>query len=422
MPRKPEILAPAGQPAALEAAVAAGADAVYFGLKQLNARRGAENFAPDALAPTLRFLHDHHARGYLTLNIDLAQRELGQAARTLELARRAGADAVLVRDAALLPLLPLFPELEFHFSTQAAISSSAGVRAAAALGLRRVVLARELTLAEIRAASAVPGIETEAFVQGALCFSCSGRCLLSSWVGGRGGNRGACTSPCRVPWSIGGGAPEKPLSMHDLCALGHLAELAEAGVAALKIEGRLKQPAWVAQAVSLYRQALDHGATPELRAAADRLGAYTGRRLTAGYLEGNRANLTGDAGRPAGSAEPPTPTAEADTAPNTIRVTIAPDATGSLRWNFTAGTQSCELRTPPQPVRNPQRAVELHTLRDRFAAALPQPWRLAEFTVAGDPHRTLPRNRANQVEEELLKFLRRAGKTDDGTIRHDLPP
>ncbi len=295
-----EILAPAGSRAALEAALQAGADAVYFGLKHLNARRGAANFTPEELPDIVHRVHQAGGKAHLTLNIDIHQRELGLAARTLALAAEAGVDAVLVRDPALLALRPHFPRLDFHFSTQAAVTTSAGVQAAKAMGLSRVVLARELSQAEIAAAAAVPGVETEVFVQGALCFSCSGRCLLSSWGGGRSGNRGACASPCRVPWTNADGQTANPLSMHDLCLLGHLDALRAAGVASLKIEGRLKSPAWVAQAVSLYRHAADKTALPAaLQAEADRLGEYTGRMMSSGYFNADRHDLTAPSARPA---------------------------------------------------------------------------------------------------------------------------
>ncbi len=197
-----ELLAPAGDWAALEAALASGADAVYFGLVTLNARRRAKNFSQDEFVKAVETVNARGAKAYLTLNIDLAQRELGQAARMLELARQCRADAVLVRDPALLALRAEYGELKFHLSTQTCMTNSAEVAAAGKLGADRAVLAREMTLAEIAAASAVPGVQTEVFVQGALCFSVSGRCLLSSWVGGRSGNRGTCTSPCRVPWTL----------------------------------------------------------------------------------------------------------------------------------------------------------------------------------------------------------------------------
>jgi putative protease len=297
--RRLELLAPAGDPEALDAALEAGADAVYFGLTTLNARRRARNLRPDALPAAVARIHARRARAYLTLNTDIAERELGQAARLLELARQSGVDAVLVRDPALLLLRPLFPQLEFHLSTQAGAANRVDIAAARDLGLNRVVLARELTLDEVRVASAVPGIQTEVFVQGALCYCVSGRCLLSSWGGGRSGNRGLCTSPCRVPWRVGDSAPGQLLSMRDLSAMNRLGELAQAGVTAIKIEGRMKSATWVRDAVALYRRVLDGADPTELSADAERLGAYTGRQMTSGYLDGQRAHLTGAAGRDA---------------------------------------------------------------------------------------------------------------------------
>lgn len=335
-----ELLAPAGDRESLEAAILAGADAVYGGLTTLNARRRAKNFEPDELAEVVRFVHGeatstdesakthaendqtkphitnvatatvtretdaaeptarHPAKFYLTLNIDLAEREIGQAVRSLELAQRAGVDAVLVRDPALMHMIPHFPKLDFHFSTQTCIANSADVQAAKLLGAKRVVLAREMTLKEIAVASAVSGIETEVFCQGALCFSISGRCMMSSWAGGRSGNRGTCTSPCRVAWNVGGKPAGTPMSMHDLATIRRISELEQTGVAALKIEGRLKKSNWVAAAVQLYRRALSGEAPKKVYQDAGPLGAYTGRAFTWGYLDGDRIHLTGlSAGR-----------------------------------------------------------------------------------------------------------------------------
>jgi collagenase-like PrtC family protease len=306
-----ELLAPAGDPSSLEAALAAGAGAVYFGLTALNARRRARNFQQDEFARAVAAVHARGARAYLTLNVDLGQRELGQAAKILHWACQCGADAVLVRDPALLALRPEFPELEFHFSTQTCMANSADVAAAGELGAGRVVLARELTLAEIAAASAVPGVKTEVFVQGALCFSVSGRCLLSSWIGGRSGNRGECTSPCRLPWTIAGQSRGTPLSMRDLSAIDRLAELRRCGVAALKIEGRLKNAQWVGRAVDLYRRALAGENPDNLHEEIERLGTYAGRTMTSGYLDGLRDNLTGESGRPAGEIAAGVPTVAA---------------------------------------------------------------------------------------------------------------
>jgi U32 family peptidase len=341
--RVPELLAPAGDEAALDAAIEAGADAVYLGMTDLNARRRARNFRPEEFPQAVQRAHERGVRVYLTLNTDITEKELPQAARLLELARESGVDAVLVRDPALLALRTEYPQIEFHFSTQTCIANSADVAAAGDLGAQRVVLARELTLDEIAAASAVAGVQTEVFVQGALCFCVSGRCLLSSWVGGRSGNRGACTSPCRVPWTVDQQPAGTPLSMHDLATSHRLDDLRRAGVAALKIEGRLKTADWVGQAVGMYRRALAGETVPGLEPASG-LASYTGRQLTDGYLDGHRQQLTGLAeGRGTGAAVVRSPRAAESASSDDARDS---EATYDLEI-LTAGSQvqiRCECR------------------------------------------------------------------------------
>jgi len=419
-----EILAPGGGRLQLEAAVAAGADAVYFGLKKLNARQGASNFAPEELSETVAFLHRHKVRAYLTLNIDLAQREIGLAARSLELARQAGVDAVLIKDAALLELIPFFPQLDFHFSTQAAISSSAGMLAAKELGLQRVVLARELSAAEIQAAAAAASdVEAEVFVQGALCFSCSGRCLLSSWGGGRSGNRGACTSPCRVAWKLPDGSAERPLSMFDLCLAGRLKQLAECGVRSLKIEGRLKSPTWVKQAVTLYRQARDGTLEQDLLAEqAAELGAYSGRQLSSAFFASIRSNISGESGRPASSETAlPNIAAKESKKPNCLQITLQSDERQSLLWHFSWNGREETLRIPPQRIANPKRAIATQDILDSISSQPPGNLRL-EISCSDElREKLLPRRCQKTVLEVIGDFVRRAGKAAEGTVRVELP-
>lgn len=298
----PELLAPAGDYESFQAAIQNGANAIYLGVGELNARRRAHNFQSEQLAQLVAEAHEHNVKVYLTLNIDLKDRELRKAATILKAAENAQVDAVLIRDPALLKLKQCFPNLVFHFSTQAAITSTADAQAAKKLGIQRVVLARECNLKEIQKISSV-GIETEVFVQGALCYCVSGRCLLSSWGGGRSGNRGGCTSPCRVPWGINENAQAAtPLSMADLGLIDHLRELYQANVCSFKIEGRLKTPEWVTTACQLYRNAIDELAEestqPHQHLAAN-LGKYTGRPLTDQYLQGKTQRLTGTWGREA---------------------------------------------------------------------------------------------------------------------------
>lgn len=431
-----ELLAPAGDWAALEAALEAGTGAVYFGLTTLNARRRARNFHQEEFARAVEAVHARAARAYLTLNIDLADRELGQAARILEFARQCRADAVLVRDPALLALRSHFPELEFHFSTQTCMANSADVAAAGALGASRVVLAREMSLAEIAAASAVEGVETEVFVQGALCFSVSGRCLLSSWVGGRSGNRGACTSPCRVPWTIEGQAAGTPLSMLDLAAAHRLDDLRRAGVTGLKIEGRLKSAEWVRRAVGLYRRALDGEAIdPEaLLGEAAELGAYTGRGMTSGYLDGRREDLTGTAsgrtapaeagGKEDGGKEDARQENEGqkdegpeDDAVYDLAITIQPRG---INCRCDCAGRSMEWSIPKTVVRRAHKAVPIELIFARLSVELIQGCELRR-TETNDPEFLMVPRAANSLIERISAAIRQARKAPGEMVRVSLP-
>ena len=416
-----ELLAPVNADT-LQAALDAGADAVYFGLTRLNARRGAKNFAPDELAEVVARIHAADAKAHLTLNIDLATREIGLAARTLQLASEAAVDAVIVRDPAILALIPHFPQLQFHLSTQSGVSSAAGVRAAKELGCHRVVLAREMTHEEIRAAAAVPGIETEVFVQGAMCFCCSGRCLLSSWVGGRSGNRGTCASPCRVAWKHDDHTAH-PMSMHDLCLLERLGELREMGVASLKIEGRLKSASWVSRAVSLYRKALGGRENlDDLRAEAIALGNYTGRSLSEAYYSNQFQGLTDeDSGRVA--TPKPLDACASTSTTETPRLAIAlrTDAQRGTCFDFAFGTHRETFRLPWQRVANPKRAIALTELITEVETVVPTE---LDHEIICPPDLAgllLPRRCTATVKEALQEFLRQATKEDDGQVRIALP-
>lgn len=417
-----EILSPVNSDT-LETALASGADAVYFGLKKLNARRGAKNFSQGELADVVAKIHSHGAKAHLTVNIDLSTRETGLAARTLAFAQECGVDAVIVRDPAILALRPFFPRLEFHLSTQAGVSSSAGTRMARALFCDRVVLARELTHDEIAACCKIDGIEIETFGQGALCFCASGRCLLSSWVGGRSGNRGACASPCRVGWKLASGESKEchPLSMKDLCLVDELPELSRLGVASLKIEGRLKSSQWVSQAVTLYSKAKRAAAgAEELLSEAASLGAYTGRSLSKAYYAGNFASLTeGDLGRTRSVGGCSIPSG--DEAPH-LAVTISLDAQEGTCFHCDFGGATGECRIPMQRIANPKRAITLSDVLDDAISRLPRA-AAAEFVCEDETllNRLYPKRCQDMLFQELSDFLRQAMKEDDGNVRVTLP-
>ena len=334
---------------------------------------------------------------------------------------------MLVRDAALLALRPHYPEVEFHFSTQTCIANSADVAAAAELGASRVVLAREMSLREIAAASAVAGVKTEVFVQGALCFSVSGRCLLSSWIGGRSGNRGTCTSPCRVPWTAGDERPGTPFSMRDLAAIERLDELRRAGVAGLKIEGRLKNAAWVRRAVGVYRRALD--GQPVFPAEVAELGAYTGRTLTCGYLDSQRGDLTGSAGR----QRSPQPVEESDNSNESSEGEDRDQADGNgydldvtisgraIECRCECGGRSFEWSMPKTVIRRPHKAVCLSEVLDGLACQSIQGCRLGRATT-NEPAFLMVRRAASALGDRISASIRQARKTLDDPVRIDLPP
>jgi putative protease len=262
---RPELLSPAGDWDCLRAAVAGGADAVYFGLTHFNARHRAANFTLDELPQVLTFLHGHNVRGYVTLNTLLFSDELPEVVRCVQAIAAAGADAVIVQDLGLARLIHrLAPQLPVHASTQMTLTEPAGIDFVARLGVERVILARELSMEEVRRITAHGSVPVEVFVHGALCVAYSGQCLTSEALGGRSANRGQCAQACRLPYEMYVDGRHHPLgdrayllSPQDLAAYDLIAPLVEAGVACFKIEGRLKSAAYVATATRTYRQALD---------------------------------------------------------------------------------------------------------------------------------------------------------------------
>ena len=312
--RSVELLAPAGEPRALRAALAAGADAVYFGLERWSARAFAGNFAGADAVAAVELAHLYGSRAYVALNTLLKDDEVEPALAALEAPYLAGLDALIVADLGFAGRVrEAYPELQLHASTQVGTHSSAQLAALARLGFDRAILARELSLAEI-AALERHGLETEAFVHGALCYGYSGDCLLASMVGGRSGNRGRCSQACRLRYDLrrlgdkaGPAAPAGPaghagpgasapqasriMSTSDLAAIAVLPALLAAGVTSFKIEGRMKDAAYVGVTTAVYREALDSAlADPESYAVRpewlSRLEQSFSRSFTTAHLDG----------------------------------------------------------------------------------------------------------------------------------------
>lgn len=257
-----ELLSPAGDFECLVSAVQNGANAVYFGLDKFNARVNGRNFEDEELVKAIKYAKLRNVKTHLTLNILIKNKEFEEALKLVEFAYNSGIDAVIVQDLGLAKkIMELFPKLEVHSSTQMTIYNLDGVKEIEKLGYSRCVLARELSIEEIKNICKNTNIEIEVFIHGALCICYSGQCLMSSLIGGRSGNRGKCAGTCRLPYSLlkDGQEQEKGylLSSKDVCTLNILPELIEAGVKSFKIEGRMKSKEYVGIVTSIYRKYID---------------------------------------------------------------------------------------------------------------------------------------------------------------------
>jgi putative protease len=264
----PEILAPAGDRESLLAALKGGADAVYLGIRDFNARWGATNFELDELEDAIDLAHSHNTKVFLALNIPIKQDEIQDAIDIIDSAYSAGIDAIIMEDLGLLRIIrETYPDLKLHASTQMTIHNTAGAQFVEDIGVDRVILSRELDTTELKNIIDNTGIKAEVFVHGALCYSYSGRCLFSSFISGRSANRGACAQPCRLRYrfivdgrdvdSTKIGIGEYPISNAELCTLSGIDEIINTGVVSLKIEGRMKRGEYVTKSASAYKSAVE---------------------------------------------------------------------------------------------------------------------------------------------------------------------
>lgn len=291
-----ELLAPAGSMEALKAAVENGADSVYLGGKAFSARANAVNFDRAQLIEAVDYCHIRGVKLYVTVNTLIREEELEELAQYLQFLHRIGVDALIIQDLAVVRLARELTTIPLHGSTQMTIHNRHDLQVLEELGLSRVVLARELSLEEVRTLGSVSSLELEIFLHGALCVAYSGQCLFSSLLGGRSGNRGECAQPCRLRYRLvapGQNLSGYLLSMRDLCLLDLLGDIVTSKVAALKIEGRMKAPEYVATVTRVYRAALDRALTDPvgfkaLQQERDWLEAAFTRGFTSGYLGGRR--------------------------------------------------------------------------------------------------------------------------------------
>ena len=284
--KSPEILAPAGSPDSLYAAVRSGADAVYMGCKSFNARIKADNFGDEEIKDAVAYCHSRGVKVHITMNTLISDGEIPEALETVKRICQWGADAVIVQDLGLASLMnKVAPSLEKHASTQMSVQTVEGVKLLKRMGFTRAVLPRELTKEEIRRIKNSTDIEIEIFIHGALCMSVSGQCYMSSMFGGRSGNRGLCAQPCRLPFCAENGTGND-LSLKDLSLIERAEELTELGIDSLKIEGRMKRPEYVAASVTAIRSTLDGKENREI--LSDLRAVFSRSGFTDGYFADRR--------------------------------------------------------------------------------------------------------------------------------------
>lgn len=292
---KPELLSPAGSMESLRAALAAGADAVYFGGTAFSNRMRAKNFDEDTIREAIKLCHSVGAKAYITVNTRVRDREMDDLFRFAEeILTGEACDALIMADfGAAYEIKRRFPHVCLHASTQTSMSSPSDCEALSDIGFSRLVVPRELSFGEIRTLAESTDTELEMFIHGAHCVSLSGQCLLSAVMGGRSGNRGECAQPCRLPYNMGAkGGEEYPLSLADMCLAGRMRDVIASGVASLKIEGRLKTDGYVYGVTKIYRTLLDE----ERNATKDEINALASlftRGFTDGYFTEKYATMSG---------------------------------------------------------------------------------------------------------------------------------
>ena len=280
-----EILAPAGSPEALVAAIKGGCDAVYLAGKNFGARASAKNFSDAELEGAVKYAHEHGVKVNVTVNTIIKNSELEEAVSFVQFVKDIGADAVIIQDLGLLKAIENIP-IPKHASTQMGIHSREGLEWCAKNGISRAILARELTLEEIEEIVKDSPIETEVFVQGAMCYSMSGGCLFSSIVGGRSGNRGECAQPCRKKYTSEENGNGYVLSNSDMFCINYLRKLEEMGITSVKIEGRMRSPAYAHLASKSYSLQLNDPESDELESTVALLKTVFNRGYSTGYMDG----------------------------------------------------------------------------------------------------------------------------------------
>ena len=425
-----ELLSPAGSPEGVIAAVQNGADAVYMGMGAFNARRGAKNFTDEEFVKAVRYCHVRGCKVYVTLNTLVNDREMRDAVAAAKLASDAGADALIVQDLGMsYAIRCALPDIPLHASTQMSLHNLAGVEAAAEVGITRAVLARELSFEQIRFITKNASIETEVFVHGALCFCHSGQCYMSALIGRRSGNRGLCAQPCRLQYSLGGRMDDHPLSLKDNCLVDQIRRLEEAGVASLKIEGRMKRPEYTGIVTGVYAKAIREQRNPDKEEMELLEKTFSRQGFTQGYFIGDKLDMFGVRSEPDKDADKIFATARKQYAEGEMRrvpvhfYTVLEKGEHIKAIAFDDDGHKA-IAIGPVPERAKRQGLTEQYLTEQMFKTGGTPYNCIENKAKAEPGLYLPASEINELRRKLIAQLSAEREKAPGrrTLRIPAPP
>lgn len=425
-----ELLSPAGSPEGVIAAVQNGADAVYMGMGAFNARRGAKNFTDEEFVKAVRYCHVRGCKVYVTLNTLVNDREMRDAVAAAKLASDAGADALIVQDLGMsYAIRCALPDIPLHASTQMSLHNLAGVEAAAEMGITRAVLARELSFEQIRFITKNASIETEVFVHGALCFCHSGQCYMSALIGRRSGNRGLCAQPCRLQYSLGGRMDDHPLSLKDNCLVDQIRRLEEAGVASLKIEGRMKRPEYTGIVTGVYAKAIREQRNPDKEEMELLEKTFSRQGFTQGYFIGDKLDMFGVRSEPDKDADKIFAAARKQYAEGEMRrvpvhfYTVLEKGEHIKAIAFDDDGHKA-IATGPVPERAKRQGLTEQYLIEQMFKTGGTPYNCIENKAKAEPGLYLPASEINELRRKLIAKLsaEREKAPERRTLRIPAPP
>mgnify|MGYP001704003170 FL=1 len=425
-----ELLSPAGSPEGVIAAVQNGADAVYMGMGAFNARRGAKNFTDEEFVKAVRYCHVRGCKVYVTLNTLVNDREMRDAVAAAKLASDAGTDALIVQDLGMsYAIRCALPDIPLHASTQMSLHNLAGVEAAAEMGITRAVLARELSFEQIRFITKNASIETEVFVHGALCFCHSGQCYMSALIGRRSGNRGLCAQPCRLQYSLGGRMDDHPLSLKDNCLVDQIRRLEEAGVASLKIEGRMKRPEYTGIVTGVYAKAIREQRNPDKEEMELLEKTFSRQGFTQGYFIGDKLDMFGVRSEPDKDADKIFAAARKQYAEGEMRrvpvhfYTVLEKGEHIKAIAFDDDGHKA-IATGPVPERAKRQGLTEQYLTEQMFKTGGTPYNCIENKAKAEPGLYLPASEINELRRKLIAQLSAEREKAPGrrTLRIPSPP